>query len=188
EGNTSPVRSLPLPGMEPVDGQKLLEDKALFGLDETWATFVHLYSGNPLALKLVSEPIREVFGGNIASFLEEEKTVFGEMQDLLDPQFQRLSGLEREVMFWLALEREAVTLNEIQANILQSVSKGAILAVFDSLRRRSMIETSGDGRFTLQPVIMEYVTERFVEQVCQEIETESIELFGSHALIKAHIN
>src|SRR5207253_11521702 len=108
--------------------------------------------------------------------------------DLLDPQFHRLSGLEQEVMFWLAIEREAVTLNAIHANILQPLSKGAILAVFDSLRRRSMIETRGDGRFTLQPVITEYVTERFVEQVCQEIETESIELFGSHALIKAHTN
>ncbi|MFL5696796.1 MAG: NB-ARC domain-containing protein [Ktedonobacteraceae bacterium] len=188
EGNTSPVRSLLLPGMELADGQKLLEDKDLFGSDEIWATLVHLYSGNPLALKLISEPIRELFGGDIASFLREEKTVFGDIQDLLDPPFHRLSGLEQEIMFWLAIEREAVTLNAIQANILHPVSKGAILAVFDSLRRRSMIETRGDGRFTLQPVITEYVTERFVERVCREIETETIELFGSHALIKADSN
>jgi len=188
EGNISPMRSLLLPGMEQGDGQKLLEDKDLFGSDDIWATLVHLYSGNPLALKLISGPIREVFGGDIARFLREEKTVFGDMQDLLDPQFHRLSGLEQEVMFWLAIEREAVTLNEIQANILHPVSKGAILAVLDSLRRRSMIESRGDGRFTLQPVITEYVTERFVERVCREIETETIELFGSHALIKADSN
>jgi hypothetical protein len=30
---------------------------------------VRYYSGNPLALKLVSEPIRELFGGDIAAFL-----------------------------------------------------------------------------------------------------------------------
>jgi len=188
EGNISPMRSLLLPGMEQGDGQKLLEDKDLFGSDDIWATLVHLYSGNPLALKLISEPIRELFGGDIASFLREEQTVFGEMQDLLDLQFHRLSGLEQDVIFWLAIEREVVTLNEIQANILHPVSKGAILAVFDSLRRRSMIETHGDGRFTLQPVITEYATERFVERVCREIETETIELFGSHALIKADSN
>jgi WD40 repeat protein/transcriptional regulator with XRE-family HTH domain len=188
EGNTSPVRSLALAGIEKADGQELLKDKDLFGSDESWATFVQLYSGNPLALKLVSEPIREVFGGDIASFLREEKAVFGEMQDLLDVQFHRLSRLEQDVLFWLAIEREAVTLNEVQANILHPVSKGAILAVFDSLRRRSMIEARGDGRFTLQPVITEYATERFVEQVCREIEMETIELFGSHTLIKAHTN
>src|SRR5947209_201007 len=188
EGNASHVRSLRLPGLEQADGQKLLKDKGLFGSDETWAAFVHLYAGNPLALKLISEPIREVFGGDIAGFLQEEGTVLGDIYDLLDQQFQRLSRLEQDVMYWLAIEREAVTLNEIQANILHPVSKRTVLEVFDSLRRRSIIESHGDGRFVLQPVITEYVTEKFVEQVCQEIETESIELFGSHALIKAHTN
>src|SRR5947207_15772575 len=72
--------------------------------------------------------------------------------------------------------------------MINQVSKGSILTVFDSLRRSSMIETHGDGRFTLQPVITEYGTERIVERVCREIETETIELFGSHAMIKADSN
>ncbi len=184
EGNTSAVRSFSLAGVTPADGQRLLRDKVLFGPDETWATLVQLYAGNPLALKLASEPIRELFGGNIAGFLKEEEIVFGDIHDLLDQQFDRLSELERDVMFWLAIEREGVSLKDIR----QAMMQGALLEVLDSLRRRSMIESSGEGRFTLQPVIMEYVTKRLVEQAYQEIDRETIELFGSHALIRAQAN
>lgn len=41
------------------------------------------------------------------------------------------------------------------------------------------------GLFTLQPVVMEYVTAHLVQQVCQEIITQEIVLLASHALIKA---
>src|SRR5207248_8844960 len=70
-------------------------------------------------------------------------------------------------------------------NMLDSWAKGALLESLDSLRRRSMIEVDGSGRFTLQPVIMEYVTDHFVEQIYQEIAAETIGLLASHALTKA---
>src|SRR5260370_17241749 len=69
--------------------------------------------------------------------------------------------------------------------MVYSTGKGGMLEALKSLRRRSMIETSGSALFSLQPVILEYMTDRFVEQVFREIDTETIRLFGSHALIKA---
>jgi WD40 repeat protein len=185
EGKTSPVRSMPLSGLEQAEGQELLKDKGLFGSDETLAAMIQLYSGNPLALKLASEPIQEVFGGDVANFLKKGKTVFGDIRDPLDLQFTRLSGLEREIMCWLAIEREAVSLDELLENIGNTVSEGDLLAAIGALRRRSMIESTGTALFTLQPVIMEYVTDVFVEQVYSEIDSGAIKLLGSHALIKA---
>ncbi|HEY4035009.1 MAG TPA: helix-turn-helix transcriptional regulator, partial [Ktedonobacteraceae bacterium] len=188
EGASSTVRSLHLSGIDDANGRILLKDKELLGSDEIWTTFIHLYSGNPLILKIVSEPIREVFGGDIADFLREEKAVFGGTRELLDQQFHRLSKLEQHLMYWLAIEREAVSRQDLWQNMLHPSSKGALLDAMSSLRRRSLIETGSDGRFTLQPVIMEYVTERFVENIYQEIDAESIILLGSHALIKAQSN
>lgn len=185
---SSPVRSLALQGMELVEGQKLLQDKALTGSDEAWTKLINLYAGNPLALKVVSEPIREVFGGDIAAFLKENEIVVKDIADLLDQQFRRLSELEQEVMYWLAIEREAAALNEVQANIAHTIAKGSLLDAFDSLRKRSIIEMRGDSYFALQPVITEYVTEKLVEQVYQEIEAERTGLLGSHALMKAQAN
>ena len=53
-----------------------------------------------------------------------------------------------------------------------------------SLRRRNLIETSTTG-FTLHNVIMEYMTARFLDRVCEELRTEALVLFENHALVKA---
>jgi WD domain, G-beta repeat len=127
-----------------------------------------------------------VFGGNVTEFLKGGEIFVGDaVHDLLDQQFHRLSELEREIMHWLAIEREVVSLDTLQEDIVWQVSRTALLEALGSLRHRSMIESSGIALFTLQPVIMEFVTNRFVERVSKEIETETIELFESHALIKA---
>ncbi len=185
EGKTGPVRSLSLPGLGRLEGQELLKDKGLFGSDGAWADLIHLYSGNPLDLKLASEPIQELFGGDIAGFLKRGKAVFGDIRDPLDLQFSRLSEQEREIMYWLAIEREAVSLDDLREDMVHLVPEGELLVAVGSLRRRSLIESSGTARFTLQPVIMEYVTDQFVEQMSEEIDTGTIKLFGSHALLKA---
>jgi WD40 repeat protein/transcriptional regulator with XRE-family HTH domain len=188
EGTLSPVRSFPVRGMQPADGQELLQDKGIWGQDTAWTRLVDTYLGNPLALKLVSEPIREVFGGDIANFLKEEEMVFGDIHDFLDQQFQRLSRMEQEIMYWLAIEREGISLNTLREDMLPHVSKGALIETLDALRRRCMMEVNGEGHFMLQPVIQEYVARRFVEQIFVEIDTEHIGLLGSHALIKAEVS
>ncbi len=185
EGSTSPTRTLLLSGIGHEVGRELLKDKGLFGTDANWASLVQLYTGNPLALKLIAEPIREVFSGNIADFLSQEEIVFGDINDLLNQQFLRLSELELEIIYWLAIEREGISLNQLRANMLDLVSRGALLEALDSLRRRSLIETSSDGSFILQSVIEEFVTKRFVEYMYEEINAEIPGFLGSHALIKA---
>jgi WD40 repeat protein len=185
EGSSLPVRTLQLAGLENSAGQKILEDKGVIGSSEAYTALIYLYAGNPLALKVVSEPILDLFGGDASAFLKEEKTVVGSIYDLLDQQFKRLSILEQESIYWLAVERKAVTLGTLQENIVHQVSKRELLAALESLRRRSMIESIGSALFGLQPVITEYVTERFIDLVCKDIQSEEIGLFGSHALIKA---
>jgi WD40 repeat protein/transcriptional regulator with XRE-family HTH domain len=188
------VRSLALSGMKYEEGIKILADKGLIGSLGARAKLIHLYGGNPLALKLVSAPIREVFGGNIDDFLEDRekesgKFVFGDIRDLLHDQFARLSEREQEVLYWLATEREAVSFPELRENIARLVSKGAFLETLESLRRRSIIESIEENyastRFTLQPVIREYVTEQFVEQIHKELQSGDFKLFANHALLKA---
>jgi hypothetical protein len=48
-----------------------------------------------------------------------------------------------------------------------------------------MIETSSIASFTLQPVVMEYVTNKLVEQIYKEIDAEKPKLLANHALMKA---
>src|SRR5258706_700592 len=187
EGKRSPVRSLHLSGIQLEAGQQMLEDKGLLGSEAHWLALVEGYSGNPLALQVVSESIQELFEGDIARFLQEEAIAFGDINDLLDQQFHRLSAQEQEIMYWLAIEREAMSLEGLRENLVYPMSIGTQLEVLASLRRRSPIETRGStsSQFTLQPVIMEYVTTSLVERASREFDTEPPEVWVHFALSKA---
>ncbi len=185
EGKNSPVRSLQLSGLPLQAGQQILQDKDLSGSDIQWHALVERYSGNPLALRLVSEPIQELFAGNIGRFLEEETLAFGDINDVLAQQFERLSAQERDIMYWLAIERESVSLDDLHANLARPTPRGILFETLSSLRRRSLIEPRGPTQFTLQPVIMEYVTMRLVEQACEDFDVEIPETWIQFALCKA---
>jgi serine/threonine protein kinase len=105
EGETAPVRTLQLANIGAEAGQALLQDRGLTGSAECWAALLDRYSGNPLALKLVAETVRELFFGQITEFLQEEGTIFGGVRDFLAQQFDRLSELEQELLIWLAIIR-----------------------------------------------------------------------------------
>lgn len=52
-----------------------------------------------------------------------------------------------------------------------------LLEALESLHERSLVDT-GKGNLTLQPVIMEYVTERFIQKIEREITTGNLNLFN----------
>jgi WD40 repeat protein/transcriptional regulator with XRE-family HTH domain/adenylate kinase len=185
EGKYAAVRTRYLGGMDQPASRELLKDLELYGPDEAWANLVYLYSGNPLALKLAARSIHDIFGGDIASFLQEKETVFGDITALFNEQFERLGEPEQEIIYWLAIECEAISVHELRAKILKVEIKRPLLEIVESLRRRSLIELRDDGRLTLQPVVAEYVTRRFVERIAEEIAREKVTLFDSHALMQA---
>jgi len=184
EGEKLPVRSLQLMGLEEAEGQQLLKVNGLSGSEKEGRRLIKLYRGNPLALKIVSTTIQDVFNGNISEFLKQEKAVFSAIREVLDQQFDRLSKLEKEIMYWLAIDREPVSLQALKKDIVSAVQSLELPEVLESLRRRSLIE-SRMGMFTQQPMVMEYMTDQLIEQVCEEITTGQISLFRSHSLLKA---
>lgn len=184
EGEVLPVRSLQLNGLNQAEAQKIFQHKKLFASDEEWKKLIECYAGNPSQLKIVATTIQDIFGGDISEFLQQNTTVFGDICELLGQQFERLSNLEKEVMYWLAINRKPITLSELRADTVSQVSQQRLLEALESLRRRSLLEKS-KAFFTLQPLMMDYVTARLIELVCEEICTQNIELFRNHALLKA---
>ena len=71
-------------------------------------------------------------------------------------QFDRLSQLEKEIMSWMAIAGEPISLSQLQQNLLSSISQKKLLEAVKSLTRRSLIEKTTMG-FTQQPVVMEYL-------------------------------
>jgi WD40 repeat protein/transcriptional regulator with XRE-family HTH domain len=188
EGPLLPVRSVQLSGLNAVEGREIFTIKGTFtGSEEEWSLLIQHYAGNPLALRMVAAAIQDLFDGSITELLEYLKQgvlVFDDIRDLLDRQFERLSDLEREIMYWLAIEREPISLQQLKDNILSETSRQKLPEVLRSLRQRSLIEMSA-ASFTQQPVVMEYMTDRIVEKIHKEILAEQVELLIKYALIKA---
>ncbi len=188
EGKTLPIRSLQLAGLQETEAWKLLEVKDSFFQSETgWRKLIDYYAGNPLALKVIATAIQDLFEGDVLKFLEYFKQgslVFNSIRGLLDQQFNRLSNLEKQIMYCLAVNRQPTSPIALEADTLPSISKVKLLEALKSLLRRSLVEKSSAG-FTQQPVVMEYTTEKLTEQVCQEIATEQVSLLNSQALLKA---
>ncbi|HBB35208.1 MAG TPA: hypothetical protein DDZ80_00200 [Cyanobacteria bacterium UBA8803] len=206
EGQALPIRSLQLTGLPPTAGQQIFHVKGDFsGSADQWRILIEHYAGNPLALKMVAPVIQECFDGSIANFLEVLEagtSVFGDIRDLLASQVDRLSELEQQIMYWLAINREPVTLSELRADFVPQVSLADLIEALICLQRRSLIDKRR-ACFTLQPAVMEYVTDRLIECVCEEIGNGEwgmgngelgvgnsnlrlpLLLFKTHALIKA---
>jgi len=188
EGEKSKVRSLALKGLNAEQGRELFQQKGQFtGSEAEWSRLSKYYGGNPLALKLVAAATQALFNGTIASLFKYEQQgvlVFEHIRDLLEGHFNRLSAVEQEVMYWMAISREPVSLTELEKDIVTVASKRKLLEAVNSLLIRSLIEKDGEY-FWVQPVVMEYVTQRLVEQDCNEIETQQIEHLRSHTLVKA---
>jgi WD40 repeat protein len=233
------VRSLELNGLDIAAGRAIFQDIArannanFQGTESDWSDLVSFHSGNPLALEITARHILNRFAGNLSEFLRHDLMVFGEIRKLLDWHFDRLTAAEKNIMYWLALNREAVSVADLKEDLFSPVAQKYLPETLDAIERQIPLEKSGDRvlrqslmgetpaldssfnagnptrgassrrsrpthslrnglsrktalpRFTLQPVLMEYISERAIKEVCQELESGTLQLFNSHALIKA---
>jgi WD40 repeat protein len=185
------VRSFPLSGLSPEAGYELLTEIGLLKeSDCEWQRIVEHYAGNPLALKIMAAGVRDILGNDVARFLEifdrdRDRLVFGDINDLLQRQFNLLPNFEQEIMYWLAILREPIIFEELRVDLVSPQSKDQLFGALNKLQGRSLIERNKETKFTQQPVVMEYVTNRLIEEVCQEIVNQIPQLFNRLSLMKA---
>ena len=185
EGKHKPVRFLQLKGLSASEGRYIFKEIGDFsGTDDEWQQLIEFYNGNPLALEFAAHHIRDEFAGDISEFLREGKPIFAHLRELLDWHFARLSDGEKEILYWLAIYREPISVVNLKDDLVSSIAKERVGESLRSLQNKLPLEKS-ENRFTLQPVLIEYITDKLIEKVCQEIQTGELELFNNHALILA---
>jgi WD40 repeat protein len=189
EGLGLAVRSFCLRGLR-AEGNEIFKARGLSGSEELWQSLIKHYGGNPLALKIVATKVQEQFAGDVAAFLASHNNVFGDIRDLIEQQFHRLTDLEKHVMFWLAINREWVDASELQNDFVTPVLPRQLADALESLKVRSLIEQQ-QNCFTQQPVVMEYVIERLIDRVYLELVSvqpgsmQEVSSLSCYALIKA---
>ncbi|NJM21855.1 MAG: hypothetical protein HC907_25605 [Richelia sp. SM1_7_0] len=191
EGKELPVRSLQIRGLGVGEIKEIFQTKGITNaIDSHWQNLAINYGGNPLYLKLIATSVLDLFDGNISDFIAQSSTVFGDIRNILAQQFNRLSELEKTLLYWLAINQVVVNFKELQADLIPSkidfnkTQAFSLLEILESLNRRCLIEKN-NSQFSLQPVIMEYVTTNFIDKIFQEIVSGEISLFQNHVLLKA---
>src|SRR5215471_10281030 len=183
------VESLELHGLGAGDARRLLADKQLNGDTQAWVSLVDRFGGNGLALKIVGETIRQVYDGDVAAFVADViagyGSVFGGIRRLLDVQVERLTSVEHDVLMRLAVEREPVTPAELAKEMAPTVGRNMVVEALENLRRRSLVERGERGAtFTLQSMVLEYMTDRLVETAADEISRGHAAVLVDQPLIK----
>jgi hypothetical protein len=156
EGQNQSVRSLKLGSLGEA-AVEILKNKGLSEESE-YSQLIEAYSGNPLALKIVTTTIHDMFGDSIAKFLRNG-LFLGDYSDTLSRQFNRLSGLEIQLLHCMAKEVKPVGCENLYSDVEQERSL-ELLKALESLLRRSLIETvqaESETLFALQPAVKKYL-------------------------------
>jgi hypothetical protein len=194
-GDDLSVRSFRLGGMQRQGARELLKARGFSGSESGLEELVQQYRGNPAALKIVATTIHEVFNGDISEFLNQTMLGMGDiLLNLLYTQFERLSKVEKDVLYWLALKRRPVSLASLRRDMSSSASGSEAINALESLRWRSLIEKVTEEQqvcFMLEPVVMKYVNKKFVTECSREVEVlvkseslRQVRLLRSHVLVE----
>lgn len=189
--DTYPARALVLGGLNAKDGREIFQSQNLSD-EPQWNDLIEIYKGNPLALKIVATTIQYLFNGQVANFLKRRTLLPKDIRNLLSNQFQRLSSLEQELMYWLAIKPSPLNLELLYNLQWLPISFSELADAIESLGQRFLIEKAIESEqvvFSLQPVVKEFLVESFIESATQEIveaikiyNIEELKLLRSHAV------
>ncbi|NEP86481.1 MAG: hypothetical protein F6K18_06380 [Okeania sp. SIO2C2] len=134
----------------------LLQERNLTDEDR-WLELINLYGGNPLWLNIIADAIEDLCDASVAQFLSCSTLYLGDLEPILERIFQRLSELEKQVIFWIANQETTVDISITPADFPHSHSD--LWKGIQSLKRRCLVEkimeTEGSF-FTIQPVVKSF--------------------------------
>jgi hypothetical protein len=181
EGEKLPVRSLKLAGLGKTESLFILKTKGLAELEYPESSvLIDWYAGNPLFLKSVASTIQDLFGGSVYQFLQQGTLVFGEIRRILDQQFNRLSELEKYIMYWLVLNPDCTSVLTLTSDMIPGwpprLGRRLILETIELLYSRSFLDVQAAN---LSPSVVwrDYIIGRLMEkdfQSCTQTQSDSL--------------
>jgi WD40 repeat protein len=171
-GEDLPVRSIYLWGLA-ASAPILLSKIGLNGSEKQLLAVADRCQGNPLYLRIMANTIVNSFNGEIDSFLDTNQFTYGKIANVLQAQLDRLSRLEKMIVYQLAIQREPISLARIEAHLKPLGYNLALIQTIDSLQKRSLLEVTQSQRYTLQNVVMEFMTEVTIRVLANEINNDN---------------
>ncbi|MGD1920546.1 MAG: DUF1822 family protein [Pleurocapsa sp.] len=165
--NNNSVRHWKLTGLSTAEAKALIKAEQINN-EEAETKVISYYLENPEKMINIEQIVRQLFNNNIQEFLTQKLRIFGEIHRLLNDSFDRLSVLEKEILYWLAAESQPMCLPEIQNNLPLSIYPVELIEALKSLVQRSLLTTEqieGRSVFVLSEMTREFVFHQFVAQI-----------------------
>lgn len=154
------LQTLHVGGLSAADSRSCFEALGCSSGSPTHWNQLHTHcGGHPVALRLTAIRIREYLNGDIATHLEDlqqSRVFLQDLQDLFNQQFNRLSHLEKVVLWGLMHHAGRASLTQLRGVLATHEVCGDLVEALESLRRRSLLEKH-PTYFKLSPVLMECV-------------------------------
>ncbi|MBD2775246.1 NB-ARC domain-containing protein [Iningainema tapete] len=193
------IHFLKLEGLSKEEAKQLFIAEGISGKEDELDKLSSRYT-NPWIIKQVTKQVKRVCGGQIPSLVGEISLFFTDtIVSFLDEQFKNLSQLEINIIYWIAIRRNSASMEQLRRDTLQTLSALELFNNLDflierySLVDKTINEEDNSIFYTLDPVIMKYITNKFVEDNCQDLlkiipnqTIEGYELFISHSFITSN--
>jgi WD40 repeat protein len=189
-----PIRTLSLAGID-TDGVMLLERMGVTGDGSQLKTISDRCQGNPLYLRIIANTITNMFEGDLENFLDSDRDTYAKISNILTTQLARLTIAEKLVIYCLAIRREPVSIDALVEHFAPLDLDRSLPDTIDSLIKRSIVQSIGNNyptanqvreksgkikRYTLQNVILEFTTDRLIEELNLELESPDKLFFFNH--------
>ncbi|WP_346293095.1 NACHT domain-containing protein [Sphaerothrix gracilis] len=179
------IVSHPLTGLSLEEVKLLLQSSVSEATVSDWQTLHRRYEGNPRYLLAAAASLETLFQGQLAQFLQQPLELDIAISQSLKLIFQRLSPAEQQVMYWLAIAHDPLTLEELQKSSVNPVREHVILALIERSLCVSDTDAAGKAILKQSPLLQLYCLQHFRQQVQTEFDQSDPCLLNSHALLQA---
>jgi WD40 repeat protein len=171
------VRDYQLKDLVPEDIKLCLQQQGIGpAQDDQWAALAQRYGGSPLLLRSLAITLQDVYQRQLTPFLAQPQiTIPDPVSRSLTQTLNRLCPGEQDLLYWLALAHEPVSL----ATLSEAMQPYPGSAAVQSLRGRSLctveaVAPAGEApsRLDLPPLVRSLVNAQLLELLTQEVISE----------------
>jgi WD40 repeat protein len=185
--NTSKVEIITPKGLSSEGVSCILKDQGIVTSPETCARLAEKTAGNPLQAIIYAKNYNSGHPqSEPGDFSVPDNLRISPLQELIERIVETLTPLQQDIVYWLMIVREPITINEITDNLIGRHSLPSIIQTnLNTLCERGLIEINDDKQYFLRNGILDCLNDLFVKNVYLELDNESPKLLMSHALVQA---
>jgi hypothetical protein len=177
------------------DGVSLLQQMGVTGKLSQLQIVSDRCQGNHLYLRIIANTIVNTFEGDLEEFIDSDRYTYAKISNILTTQFARLTLAEKLLIYCLSIRREPVSIDTLVEQFSPLDLDRSLPGTIDSLIKRSIVQSVGSNyptsnqireksnkvkRYTLQNVILEFTTDRLIEELNLELESPEKLFFFNH--------